>query len=97
MLSNHNTLAAGTSPDLSERAYNYGSKCGEAFQIADDLKEIINITKTRNVDINKIVTLVSACLYFTNESTSEILDPILRKEIDMIDCFETCSSCAISI
>jgi len=69
--------------DLADKVYSYGSKCGEAFQIADDLREVLHIVDTHRVNINKMVTLFPACLYYSNESMRDMLDILLGKRVDM--------------
>jgi geranylgeranyl pyrophosphate synthase len=69
--------------DVADKVYRYGSKCGEAFQIADDLREILYIVETRKVNVNKMVTLFPACLYYSNESIKDMLDIIMGKPVDV--------------
>ncbi len=69
--------------DLADKVYRYGSKCGEAFQIADDLREVLYIVETGRVNVNKVVTLFPACLYYSNESMKDMLDIIMGRHVDI--------------
>jgi geranylgeranyl pyrophosphate synthase len=82
------TIAANAST-FGERAYDYGTRCGEAFQIADDVNDVRNIIKTSKADVNKMVTLVPAYLYFSCKEVpvKEILDLIAQNQIDITSMF----------
>lgn len=69
--------------DFVEKSYEYGARCGEAFQIADDLREVLRIVETGSISVNKMVTLAPACLYFSQESMREVLDIMSGRNMDI--------------
>lgn len=69
--------------EMGEKVYNYGSRCGEAFQIADDLREVLRIVETGKANVHKIITLVPACLYYYSDSIKEVLDMMMGRHIDI--------------
>jgi hypothetical protein len=66
-----------------EKSCEYGARCGEAFQIADDLREVLRIVETGSISVNKMVTLAPACLYFSQESMREVLDIMSGRNMDI--------------
>lgn len=74
---------AANSLEFVEKGYEYGARCGEAFQIADDLREVLRIVETGQISVNKMVTLAPACLYFSQESMREVLDIISGRHMDL--------------
>lgn len=54
---------AANSP-MKEEAYKYGMAVGEAFQVADDLSDIIKIVKGEEIDIGTLTTLGPLATYF---------------------------------
>jgi geranylgeranyl pyrophosphate synthase len=74
---------AANAMDLVDKSYEYGARCGEAFQIADDLREVLRIVETGSISVNKMVTLAPACLYFSQESMREVLDIMSGRNMDI--------------
>lgn len=74
---------AANATDFADKSYEYGARCGEAFQIADDLREMLRIVETGKISINKMVTLAPACLYFSQESLREVLDIMAGRDMDI--------------
>ncbi|MEM2760839.1 MAG: polyprenyl synthetase family protein [Nitrososphaerales archaeon] len=66
-----------------DRCYEYGARCGEAFQISDDLREVLRVVETGKISLNKMVTLAPACLYFSQESMREVLDIMSGRNMDI--------------
>lgn len=60
-------IAAGADKKLGETAYRYGLKIGEAYQIADDLKEVKLHLSKRSIDPKQMVALTPAFLHFTHQ------------------------------
>jgi hypothetical protein len=60
-------IAAGADMKIREAAYRYGIKIGEAYQIADDLKEVKLHLSKRSIDPKQMVALTPAFLHFTHE------------------------------
>ncbi len=67
-------IAAGADKKLGEAAYRYGIKIGEAYQIADDLKEVKLHLSERSIDPKQMVALTPAVLHFTHEIRSCLPD-----------------------
>ena len=60
-------IAAGADLKLGEAAYRFGIKIGEAYQIADDLKEVKLHLSKQSIDPKQMVALTPAFLHFTHE------------------------------
>ncbi len=58
-------IAAGADMKLAESAYHYGLKIGEAYQIADDLKEVKLHLTTQSINPKQMAALTPAFLHFT--------------------------------
>ncbi len=72
-------IAAEASSELRKKAYLYGIRIGEAYQIADDVKEVEQHLSTRSIQPKQMAALSPAFLYFANEIPSSLL-PLLRGE-----------------
>ncbi|MGD2127424.1 MAG: polyprenyl synthetase family protein [Desulfobacteraceae bacterium] len=72
-------IAARADDDLRERWYRYGSFIGEAYQIADDLKEVQHHLSTRSIHSKQMAFLAPAFLYFIKEARPSVL-PALETE-----------------
>ncbi len=57
-------ISAETDGPLKEASYRYGLRIGEAYQIADDLKEVNQLVLRRAVAPEEIVALAPMFLYF---------------------------------
>ena len=78
------SIAAGADDNLRERSYRYGLRMGEAYQIADDLKEVKQHLLTRFIHPGQMVALAPAFLHFTEKMRSQILT-LLRGESTALD------------
>jgi geranylgeranyl pyrophosphate synthase len=65
-------IAAQAGPELSERAYRYGLRIGEAYQIADDIQEMRRYVLGRPIDPGRIALLAPACVCFVGRMTPHI-------------------------
>ena len=59
-------IAAQAVPELSERAYRYGLRIGEAYQIADDIQEMRRYVLNRPIDPGRMALLAPACICFVD-------------------------------
>jgi hypothetical protein len=60
-------LAARADGRLGEISFQYGLHVGEAYQIADDLKEVEHYLEGRSIPPGKMAALAPALLYFSDE------------------------------
>ena len=60
-------IAAEARAELSEKFHRYGSRIGEAYQIADDLKEVKKHILARSIRPDQIAVLTPTFLYFVKE------------------------------
>jgi hypothetical protein len=67
------SIAAGADDNLRERSYRYGLRMGEAYQIADDLKEVKQHLLTRFIHPRQMVALAPGLLYFAGKMRSHVL------------------------
>jgi hypothetical protein len=72
-------IAAEAKAGMRARAYHYGMRIGEAYQIADDLMEVHELLARGIVRPHQITLLAPALLYFDHEIKRLIL-PLLQKE-----------------
>jgi geranylgeranyl pyrophosphate synthase len=84
-------LGAEAVDAMGEKAYRYGSRIGEAYQIADDLQEIRQHLSTRSLRPEQLPALVPALLRFAKEIRPHLI-PLLRTgstllEEDLLACF----------
>lgn len=61
-------ISAGASSELSARAFKFGSHVGEAYQIADDLEEVMNLEAESEQLSAKMSLLTPVFLYFSRET-----------------------------
>jgi hypothetical protein len=59
-------IAASTDIRTRESSYRYGLRIGEAYQIADDMKEVKQHLSTRSIRPEQMASLVPAFLYFAD-------------------------------
>jgi geranylgeranyl pyrophosphate synthase len=76
-------IAAQADGNLRERSYRYGLRIGEAYQIADDMKDMKQHILTRSIDPKQMVLLAPPCLYFVKEMRSHILAVLEGKYLDL--------------
>ncbi|MFB0507375.1 MAG: polyprenyl synthetase family protein [Thermodesulfobacteriota bacterium] len=65
-------IAAEAHAELSERFHRYGSRIGEAYQIADDLQEVKGHIFARSIRPDQIAVLTPTFLYFVKEMRPHI-------------------------
>jgi hypothetical protein len=78
------SIAAEANGNLRERAYRYGLRIGEAYQIADDLKEVKQHMLLRFIHPGQMVALAPAFLHFAGKRRSQILT-LLKGESTTLD------------
>jgi geranylgeranyl pyrophosphate synthase len=61
------SIAAGANPTVQEEFYRYGSRIGEAYQIADDLQEVKDAVSVTCIPPDQMVVLSPVFLYFVGE------------------------------
>lgn len=61
------SIAADAPAELSQRFHRYGSRIGEAYQIADDLQEVKHHIYARSIRPDQIAVLTPMFLYFVKE------------------------------
>jgi geranylgeranyl pyrophosphate synthase len=57
-------ISAGASQEVQDKCYRYGMAIGEAYQIADDLKEVKDHLAAGTVQSHQMVALAPPLLYF---------------------------------
>jgi len=57
-------IAAQATPLLREAAFEFGARMGEAYQIADDLEDVVNGAGARMMSPSQLATLASVLAYF---------------------------------
>ncbi len=72
-------IAAEADAEMREVSYRYGIRTGEAYQIADDVKEVKQHLSIRSIQPKQMAALVPAFLYFAHELDPHIL-PLLKGE-----------------
>ncbi len=72
-------IAAEAGQELRGMAYRYGIRIGEAYQIADDVKEVEQSLLTRSVEPKQMAALSPAFLHFADE-IPPYLFPLLKGE-----------------
>jgi N-acetylglucosamine kinase-like BadF-type ATPase len=70
-------VAAGAESHARDALHRYGTLIGEAYQIADDVKEIRHHLATRSVGSRELAALAPAVLRFGNDSRQVI--PLMLK------------------
>jgi geranylgeranyl pyrophosphate synthase len=75
-------IAAQGNEEQQEVSYRYGLRIGEAYQIADDLKEVRQHLLSRSIDPKQMVALAPAFLYFEKETHPRVL-PLLKESTDL--------------
>jgi hypothetical protein len=78
-------IAAGTNGRLREVAYRYGLRIGEAYQIADDLKEVKQHLDNRTIHPKQMAALAPTFLYFGGEMRPYILTLLQGKHPEVSD------------
>jgi hypothetical protein len=65
-------IAAKAHPELGERFHRYGSRIGEAYQIADDLQEVRQHIIAKSIRPDQIAVLTPTFLYFVKDMRPHI-------------------------
>jgi len=78
-------IAAGANGRLREVTYRYGLRIGEAYQIADDLKEVKQHLDTRTIHPKQMAALAPTFLFFVGEMRPYILTILQGKSLDVGD------------
>jgi geranylgeranyl pyrophosphate synthase len=65
-------IAAEAGAELSEKFHRYGSRIGEAYQIADDLQEVKQHIFARSIRPDQIAVLTPTFLYFVKDMRPHI-------------------------
>ncbi len=79
-------IAAEASDELKKISYRYGLRIGEAYQIADDLKEVKEHLSTQSILPEQVVILAPALLYFVEEMKPLIPDFLKGKRTNLEGC-----------
>jgi hypothetical protein len=77
-------IAASTDIRTRENSYQYGLRIGEAYQIADDMKEVKQHLSTRSIRPEQMASLVPAFLYFADGIRPRMVE-ILKGESPDVD------------
>lgn len=72
-------MAAAADADRTESFHLFGTRIGEIYQIADDIKEVTSHLSARSIRAGEMALLAPALLYFTGGDTGDFL-PVLRGE-----------------
>jgi hypothetical protein len=70
-------VAAGKDGRVRETCRRYGSRIGEAYQVADDLQEVRDYLRRGSIEVDELTVLAPTLLYFVEEMRSGIIE-ILR-------------------
>jgi len=76
-------LSANCKGNLGEISFRYGLRVGEAYQIADDLKEVENHLRQRSINSGQMVALAPTLIYFVPDLRPYILTHLRRESPDM--------------
>jgi len=77
-------VAAGVKAALKRRLYRYGLRIGEAYQIADDRKEIQGHIATRSIESDQMAVLTPTLRYFMGEDLP-FMTPMVQGERRRMD------------
>jgi geranylgeranyl pyrophosphate synthase len=75
-------IAAGADEKLGEITYRYGLRIGEAYQIADDLKEVKRHLLRKSIHPEQMVALAPTFLHFVREMRPHILIGLQGKGLE---------------
>lgn len=78
-------IAAGADGRLREVAYRYGLRIGEAYQIADDLKEVKQHLEQRSIHPKQMAALAPTFLYFVGEMRPYVLALLQGRHLEISD------------
>lgn len=85
-------LAANTNPELKDISYQYGLRIGEAYQMADDVKDLKTYLSRESITPNQMVSLAPAFLHFNGMHPQTIVDvlkgdgrQLTRSEVDALN------------
>jgi len=72
-------VAAGGGEDLAQICYGYGLSIGEAYQIADDMKDVRHYLSCRSLNPRRMAALAPALLRFVSEMRPAVVDVLRGK------------------
>jgi hypothetical protein len=72
-------IAARADGDRRERWWRYGSRIGEAYQIADDLQEVLRLRYAPAATRADLVAMTPALLFFVPEVRVRVLEALRRR------------------
>ncbi len=77
-------IAAGREGPVAQACRRYGLSVGEAYQIADDLKEVRHCLSVRLIDARRMIAVAPALLRFAPETRPFVLDVLKggRQDLD---------------
>jgi hypothetical protein len=78
-------IAAEAGSKVRKISYHYGIRIGEAYQIADDAKEVKQHLLTRSIQPKQMAALAPAFLYFANEMHPHLLPHLKGESMDLND------------
>ena len=76
-------IAAKADAELQEKSFRYGSRIGEAYQIADDLQEVKLRLLARSIHADQMAVLSPIFLYFVTEMRPHILEVLEGRPLDL--------------
>lgn len=76
-------IAAEANDKLKEKSYRYGLRIGEAYQIADDLKEVNHHLATQSIHLDEMAALTPTFFYFVKGMRPYILAILEGKESNL--------------
>ena len=76
-------LAARAPLNVRDDFQRWGQLIGEAYQLADDLHEIACITAGRCIEAKRLAPLAAACLHFTPDTRSFLLEVLKSGRINL--------------
>ncbi len=90
-------IAAGANDELRKKSYRYGLRIGEAYQIADDLKEVKEHLSRQSILPEQMVILAPALFYFVGGIRPLIPDFLKGKYTTLKDSMLECFSVATDL
>jgi geranylgeranyl pyrophosphate synthase len=75
-------IAAGASAGVTAHAFEFGARVGEAYQLADDLQEVLKLDGQADNLLARISMLAPIFLYFSHETKSHVLRLLEKREED---------------
>jgi hypothetical protein len=76
-------IGAQANVDVQEKSYQYGSRIGEAYQIADDLQEVKACLSAGSIHTDRMVILSPVFLRFVEEMQPYVLEVLDGRPLDL--------------